>query len=523
MAAASSASDARIRSSSASAVTAASSSSSSSFSSLSSPRSRRPPATDPYDLPRPTTSLPIPNPLSYASGGQETDFQDEGDLGARAIPQAAKGKGRAQEPRERYGKAGRGGGGRPGPEEAGEGEGEGVEVDEAAEERKVQENLARWSRAEQKRRASIRRSSQFVTPSLPPLPSPPPVPSAATLMRRTSTLVRKASRGRRRRKGASVVGLGLGDGEELELSGEMQGGGVAARRGRRKLSVKIAQGRDGSRERPSVVALAEVGEAPANDLDDGDEDALRTPTASTMPTPNLPSSVASSTTPALTPSNASFASLSRMTSRFVEDLPPSLSATSSRVSLQLESGGLSPTSPRAVVAGRANPFSDAVVIPPPPAPPAPPAPPHAPRPAPHSRPSQQSVQTFASSTVAPSTWTATTEPSDDADHETAARPLAASAASAYDSASPGSPAMRPHGGRRQPLRRRSDEVGRGGAEDDDDDDDDADEEEEEEPPTVGLLDWLLCGCFRPQGWDRPRGEGGAARYEQQEGRTNPME
>ncbi|GAA5945811.1 hypothetical protein JCM1841_000510 [Sporobolomyces salmonicolor] len=532
MAAASSASDARIPSSSASAVTAASSSSSSS--SLSSPRSRRPPATDPYDLPRPTSSLPIPNPLSYASGGQETDFQDEGDLGARAITKADKGKGRAQEPGERYGKVERGGGDGPGPDDAeeGEGEGEGDEVDEAAEERKVQENLARWSRAEQKRRASIRRSSQFVTPSLPPLPSAPPVPSASTIMRRTSTLVRKASRGRRRRKGASVVGLGLGEGEQLELSGEMQGGGVAARRGRRKLSVKIAQGRDGSRERSSVVTLSEVGEAPANDLDDGDEDALRTPTASTMPTPNLPSSVASSTTTAPTPSNASFASLSRMTSRFVEDLPPSLSATSSRASLQLQSGGLSPTSPTAV-AGRANPFSDAVVIPSPPGPHAPPQPPRpAPAseldlpargvrpPAPRSSPSQQSVQTFASSTVAPSTWTATTEPSYDAYdayNETATRPLAASAA--YDSASPGSPAMRPHGGHRQPLRRRSDDVGRDGGSEDEDED----EEEEEEPPTVGLLDWLLCGCFRPQGWDRPRGEGGAARYEQQEGRTNPME
>ncbi|GAA5879276.1 hypothetical protein JCM1840_004677 [Sporobolomyces johnsonii] len=548
MAAASFASTAAARdasSSSSSAVTAASPGSSS-------PRSRRPPAPapDPYDAhaPRRTSPLPPPNPLSYASGGgSEPGFQDEGDLGARAISRADKGKGRAQRPGDGYGRvAGRDARDGQGPEAleregagagSGAGDGEADEVDEAAEERKVQENLARWSRAEQKRRASIRRSSQFVTPSLPPIPSAPPVPSAATIMRRTSTLVRKASRGRRRRKGAnSVVGLGLSEGEELELSGEMQGDGVAARRGRRKLSVKIAEGRDGSRS--SVVALSEVGEAPPNELevDDGDEDALPTPTASTMTTPNLFSSVASSTTTAPAPSNASFVSLSCTTSRFVEDLPPPLSATSSRVSLQLQSGAsLSPTSPTA--ASRANPFSDAVITSPPPPPPAHPAPhspsPPPPRPSsaseieidltprsvarppgPRSRPSQQSVQTFASSTVAPSYYEWNDEP--------AARPLASAAAAAagagagegagaYDSrtSSPMSPAFRPGG--RHEMRWRAGDDGY------------EEEEEEEEPPTVGLLDWLLCGCFRPQGWDRPRGEGGAERYEQQEGRTNPME
>ncbi|GAA5914678.1 hypothetical protein JCM5296_001977 [Sporobolomyces johnsonii] len=529
-------------SSSSSAVTAVASPGSSS------PRSRRPLAPpDPYDdAPRRTSPLPPPDPLSYASGGgAEPGFEDEGDLGARAISRADKGKGRAQRQGEGYGRvAGRDARDGQGPEAleregegAGAGDGEADEVDEAAEERKVQENLARWSRAEQKRRASIRRSSQFVTPSLPPIPSAPPVPSASTIMRRTSTLVRKASRGRRRRKGASVVGLGLGDGEELELSGEIQGDGVAARRGRRKLSVKIAQGRDGSRERSSVVALSEVGEAPPNELevDDGDEDTLPTPTASTMTTPNLFSSVASSTTTAPAPSNASFVSLSCTTSRFVEDLPPPLSATSSRVSLQLQSGTpLSPTSPTA--ASRANPFSDAVVTSPP-APPAPhsPPPPPPPRPSsaseieidltprssgarppgPRSRPSQQSVQTFASSTVAPSYYEWPDEP--------AARPLASAAApaagagagaGAYDSrtSSPMSPAFRSDG--RLQMRRRAGDDGF---------EDDEEEEEEEEAPTVGLLDWLLCGCFRPQGWDRPRGQGGAERYEQQEGRTNPME
>ncbi|KAJ8292985.1 hypothetical protein OF846_003706 [Rhodotorula toruloides] len=432
---------------------------------------------EPYDSPLKPTHADS----TYASGGQETDLAEEdedGDLGVR-LSRRDKGKGRAVDEE-----------GQPGSMQRREGEvqiqmqEEADEVDDAAEERRVQENLARWSRADAKRRASLRRSTtKLVYPSL---PSPPPLPPASTLIRRTSTLLRTGSTRRR--------GTGSVDAEELELGRAGQAAGessVSDRRGRRRLSVKIDSGRDGSLDEQSEASPAPQDTKGFARLAEEDEELAQTP-ISERPSADSAQNPFSS-------SNASFATFdtaqtqktirtTRTGSRFVEDLPP-LPQSPPSPSSSLNRDPF--TSPHASPSKPAHHIVDVIVTHPTPS-----------RPTPFSRPSQQSVATFASTTAPSFASEATTMTY----HRQLGRPDSPEAYSTGSSplASPGlgSARRRRAGGREGDGRSDSnDSYGRQGL------------EKEEE---IGWLDWLLCGCFRT-------GTGQRDEEVEQQGRTNPME
>ncbi|BGP02004.1 Serine/arginine repetitive matrix 1 [Rhodotorula toruloides ATCC 204091] len=431
---------------------------------------------EPYDSPL----KPEHAGSTYASGGQETDLAEEdedGDLGVRPS-RRDKGKGRAVDEE-----------GQPGSMRSANGEvkiqmeEEADQVDEAAEERRVQENLARWSRADAKRRASLRRSTKLVYPSL---PSPPPLPPASTLIRRTSTLLRTGSTRRR--------GTGSVDAEELELGGAGQAGGessVSDRRGRRRLSVKIDSGRDSSPDEQSEASPAPQNTQGFARLAEEDEELAQTPTS------ERPS--ADSAQNPFSSSNASFATFdtaqsqktirtTRTGSRFVEDLPP-LPQSPPSPSSSVDRDPFA--SPHASPSKPSHHIVDVIVTQPTPS-----------RPTPFSRPSQQSIATFASTTAPSFASEATTmtypqqlgRPDSPEAYSTGSSPLA--------SPGFGSARRRRSGGREGNGRSDSDDsYGRQGL------------EKEEE---IGWLDWLLCGCFRT-------GTGQRDEEVEQQGRTNPME
>ncbi|GAA5859127.1 hypothetical protein JCM8547_004013 [Rhodosporidiobolus lusitaniae] len=479
-----------------------------------------------------------PGDSSYSHGGQETDLA-EVDVGGEGLQEAAtrstprrdKGKGKAVDEGD-YGRVELDD--RRSPDEQLE-DPEPEEVDEEAEARRIQENLALWSRAETKRRAEVRRSSTFVTPSF-PSPPPVPIPSASNLIRRTSTLLRTASK--RRGNARDFAGL---DAEEMELGGTgeitpVKGDGVGGRRGRRKLSVVIDSGRDGTSA--STHGLPRVGE------EEDEPDPARTPTASshTHPhpdtTPSSTSRVAALSPPLnnpFSPSNASFVSLAstktaassraaKTGSRFVEDLPAlSLSPTSEAPHSQTLAGGNPFGTPTTPTGGAslpfstrhppASPFVDTIVVT------SPFAsshshsqhlPPHLdPRPPLHSHPSQA---TFASTTFS----TASSSDPYPRSRSPSPSPSRASLALTHQSL------QYPNTIRRRPSSTfcpsptsspnpnqdyRSAAVARGL---------DLDLDREGGKRQVGLLDWLLCGCFRAGGEDA--GDEG-----RQQGRTNPNE
>ncbi|GAA5922058.1 hypothetical protein JCM3775_003478 [Rhodotorula graminis] len=476
---------------------------------------------EPYDSPL-KVAPPTSTSSTYAAGGQETDGPDEagderedGDLGLRAGPAAVrsspvrdKGKGRAVEgPYSHV----RGASGdvvldmRPAGDED--------EDDEAAEERRIQQNLAKWSRADAKRRASLRRSTKLVMPSL---PSPPPL-SPTSLVRRTSTLLRTGSR---RRAGSGTVEASSLEAGDFELGGTdaMQlEEGVAGRRARKKLSVQVGAAEGSATTlvdagRPSGKGgLAQVGE---------DDEAVRAGGPSRLPPDErLSLDNASLVTPTSThhpsnpfsPSNASFVSLestatdrtARAASRFIEDLPVLPSSTPST-----PQG--SPTK-RSSMAPGSNPFLDVVVTSPTP-----------------TRPGALSLRTGSSHTLhtvnsnASTVHTPTTasfcapapppprtpSPAWSSNHSTPfsspglytpanarqRRPSPRTSMPSMRAASPSSSAY----GAQQEQRRRGGDIG-------DDDEDD-----------IGWLDWLLCGCFRV-------GDGQRDGRIEQQGRTNPME
>ncbi|BGP42233.1 hypothetical protein JCM10449v2_006238 [Rhodotorula kratochvilovae] len=461
--------------------------------SAASPPPRRPASAapaEPYDSPL----KPAPSTSStYAAGGQETDVAEDdkgGDLGVRsavrASPEKGKGKARALEPEYAHVRTTSG-------DVVLEMGGIGVEDDEAAEERRIQENLARWSRADAKRRASLRRSTKLVMPSL---PSPPPVslPSPTALVRRTSTLLRSGSR--RRRESVEIGGL---EAEELERGAEVMQleEGVAGRRGRQKLSLQIGAGADiadGAAAPRSVAGegLSRVGEEA--DEDDFGNGAHTSTSASHSRTSADSAPLATPTrTPSsnpFSPSNASFVSLdstftdrtARTGSRFIEDLP----------ALPPSAAGTPHTSPsKPATPASANPFLDVVITSPTPT-----------RPGPRTRGSASTLHTLASSYAPPRT------PSPTGGGSATSSPFSSPALSSAN-VSPYQPpgtrlrrAPRPAAAM-DPFAARLD--GAYGAAH-------AGEREEE----IGWLDWFLCGCFRAGGGQRDE------RVEQQ-GRTNPME
>ncbi|GAA6003953.1 hypothetical protein JCM10207_006482 [Rhodosporidiobolus poonsookiae] len=481
------------------------------------------PAAEPYDSPLKPLETVIE--LGYAAGGRETDAaeDDDGDLGRgmSAPPlRRDKGKGRAN---DEYGRV-------AADEEEHEADAGQDEVDEEAEARRIQENLAKWSRAEAKKRADARKSVHLVYPSL-PSPPPVPIPSASTLIRRTSTLIRSASK--RRGSGAEVGGL---EADEMELEGTGAGAGqgndgVSGRRGRRKLSLVIDSGRDGPAA-PST-GLPQVGEE--------EEDPSRTPTATHF-TPLSASQAAShlSSPPhdPFSPSNASFVSLAstvtssdraaRTGSRFIEDLPPlplsppsdrtsnynpfmtpttpthaaSLPFSSSAQGATTSPPGFAAHAPHPAaptVAQHNNPFTDVVVISPPTSPP---------------RPSGSTAPSTSSHTLAPSA--SHTSLASFASTSTATTTAAAAPVLAHASSPPGLPLPVTASTTSEPRRRRSPRSTpspsrspsfdggsprRAGA-----------EQEERDDDSVGLLDWLMCGCWRVSDGQRA-----------QQGRTNPNE
>ncbi|GAA6046981.1 hypothetical protein JCM3770_003462 [Rhodotorula araucariae] len=474
---------------------------------LSTPSAASPP-------PRHPSSSAVPNPYdsplkpqasataTYAAGGQETDVADDddgGDLGVRiavrSSPEKGKGKARALEPDYAYVRSASG----DVVIEMGAGS---AEDDEAAEERRIQENLARWSQADAKRRASLRRSTKLV---MPPLPSSTPVslPSPTALVRRTSVLLRSGSR--RRRKSVEIGGLVA---EELELGTDAMQleEGVSGRRGRRKLSVQIGIGTDapdgvgGPRSVRGEGGLPRVGEEANDEPDDG----AHTPTSASHSRASQDTApLATPTSPPLSnpfsPSNASFVSLestatdrtARTGSRFIEDLPalpPSTSVTP-RTSPSKPASNATPT----------NPFLDVVITSPTPT-----------RPGARSRTSEGTLHTLTSYSFSDA----------DAPPRTPS-PAGSGASSPFSSPGLGarsataSPYQHsPSSGARQRRPPRATAAmdplvgaasygigaGPGGAGEDE----------------IGWLDWLLCGCFRAGGGQRDE------RVEQQ-GRTNPME
>ncbi|GAA6060846.1 hypothetical protein JCM10212_005264 [Sporobolomyces blumeae] len=455
--------------------------------------------------------------------------------------------------------------------------------DPEAEERKIRENLAKWSKADSNRRASMRRRSQFVTPTF---PTPPPVPSASTIIRRTSTMIRRKSQSRRQGKNRKGSGDLRGSIDDVELDGGQTfeahaDDAYSQRKARRKDSVVLEAGRDGPRP-PSPPPPLPTGSASFDgrpesitglardaDPDDGPSSAIQTVDARTsvlsngsrfiedlpispppFPQPHRPrsrasldregASSASSTrssastvrsnpfaSPPVTPVKNPFLDgttpIREPTSFLDEDETPKGKDRQSRSNPDVELSGReggsregSPSRARSTSRDSAHSASSSYLM----------------RPTSSvastrsrddkdtSRPRPVrplAVRTDSASTV--STVTSPTfEPLSASDSNRAPSSLAygphsismRSSTSLYD------PPLRPQ---YDPRRRMAGELeGR-------------DENEIEDAPvrnTVGILDWLLCGCFRLQGWDEDDGRGGGrsgsrAGVEQQSGRTNPME
>lgn len=359
--------------------------------------------------------------------------------------------------------------------------------------------MAKWSLQDRKRRASIRRQSQFVTPTL-NLASPlPPVPSPTSLMRRTSTMIRKKTTNKRRtqeeEEGEREEG---GGGGVIELSSSK---GRTSRKGLRKSSIVLEQGRDGFVSPDSLLELPLVGEG-------------ETPPVSPRESTNK------SITGARTSTSSTTTNSSR--SRFIEDLPlpssPTKSISSSSFVNRNHNNPFSPpTTPTK------NPFSDSTTtttttidldstpkqtetL-------------SARNTYPTSRESTDSFKSVSSSDTA--TIGGGTERGERGELRTSIdendyRDRDRVETNQFDYHINGDyHSQRPFFQDEQPTMtspprlfstthariRRQEE-----------------EENEEVRNSVGLLDWLLCGCWRPRGW-----ESGVNRDGEQQGRTNPME
>ncbi|GAA5991683.1 hypothetical protein JCM10908_001090 [Rhodotorula pacifica] len=324
---------------------------------------------EPYDSPlREGDSF-----ASYGSGGHETDSHSSptrarrgnGDLGDIQTviysKRDSKGKGKARA--SEYGHAAD----VRIPVQVQEGEGEETAADDEAEERRIQENLAKWSKADAERRAALRRSSRLAQTTVVP---PPAIPGASNLIRRTSTILRTASQRRKTSGGGGRAGRvtgGLTE-EELELAaaGEVQSpvlrsldssgraykndseeGDLASRRDRRKLSLKLdsivdltatrdpaLQSAGTGRTDFSLPRVGEEGESAeygqGNDADEGD--ALRTPTSEHPPRhttygnpfsgPSQVSLASTATAGSSSTTNPHAPQHARGGSVFIENLPP---------------------------------------------------------------------------------------------------------------------------------------------------------------------------------------------------------
>ncbi|ORY62723.1 hypothetical protein BCR35DRAFT_308961 [Leucosporidium creatinivorum] len=187
------------------------------------------------------------------------------------------------------------------------------EDEDAREEQRIAENLARWSKAESTRRKSLRNSSTLVLRSAPPLPSP------STLARRSSALIRAGS------KRLSRIPTGR-DSEEMALTSPVKKG--ESRRSQRRGSVKLE-------DQNAEVGSAMLPPAAPNRMEhliEGDEQSIvTTPPASIVSNPftSPPSSASARSTSFDTSSTID----ARHHSLFIEDLP-------------LQSPSLSPTKPK---------------------------------------------------------------------------------------------------------------------------------------------------------------------------------
>ncbi|GAA5876624.1 hypothetical protein JCM3774_006005 [Rhodotorula dairenensis] len=221
-------------------------------------------------------------------------------------------------------------------------------ADDEAEERRIQENLAKWSKADSERRAALRRRHGQST-----IVPPPAIPGASDLIRRTSTLLRTASQRRRPARGRSgPSSSGLTE-EELELAvaaGRVhspvlplfndaarrttthtatEGEDLAARRDRRMMSLRLDSNVDlATQQDPalqsasaarSTYSLSRVGEEIA------DDDPLKTPTSENPPPrhayPGDPFSGPSSQV-SLVSTDSTTPRHTRGGSVFIENLPP---------------------------------------------------------------------------------------------------------------------------------------------------------------------------------------------------------
>lgn len=358
-----------------------------------------------------------------------------------------------------------------------------------------------------KKRADVRRSSTLVYPSL-PSPPPIPIPSASSIVRRTSTLIRA---GTRRKASRDVGGL---DAEEMELG--RTGGSVppavdvAGRRGRRKLSVVIGTGADGEGE--GVGSLKRVGEegeerdpaltptGPSQQL------SLRTPTSATSPPLSNPFSPAGVSTVSLASTSTTTTRSAKTASRFIEDLPPlpispPLDAPTSNpfgTPTTPTGGGRLPFSSRSP-----NPFADVIVTTPSTSSASHLSQPQSHRPGFSSRPSQQSfADTFASS-APPSRRSSIAPPSRSPSPSSGLSP-GGLARRRRPSSTASTPTLRADEEYRRAAGRRRDFAS------------DADRDEQRSRGKIGLLDWLMCGCWRVGGYDDEEGA-------EQQGRTNPNE
>lgn len=325
--------------------------------------------------------------------------------------------------------------------------------------------MAKWSKADSKRRASIRKQSQFVTPSLPPL-LPQSLPSSATaatnLMRRTSTIIRRktinnSSSNRRKSNNEEEEEEGNGIIELRSSTGSRDSNKSRKNKSTmRKESLVLSRGRDGFVSPDSVLELP-----------------LETPPIS----PRLPRTSTST--------NESTGS------RFIEDLQQQQPSTTTSLSPPPPASRNSTSSSTATTIER-NPFS------PPPT---------------SKNPFADSTITINSFDSISSNGTATLgngvrggggggqEPSND-DENRPNQPLFYQIQPLPNSPPLVVPSPHPH-----PTRH--------GHEHDDEEFQDL-----EVRNSVGWLDWLLCGCWRPRGWDSyERGGEGEA----QQGRTNPNE
>ncbi|GAA5939577.1 uncharacterized protein JCM15063_006223 [Sporobolomyces koalae] len=370
------------------------------------------------------------------------------------------------------------------------------ELDEEAEERRVQENLAKWSKAESKRRASMRKNQmEFVIPTLPTAPLPP-VPSASTIVRRTSTMIRNKSISRKNRR--SNAGRDYEqDGGGFELRASTSSSPQASRRERRRESIKLDSGKD----EPATTTTAFYDDVP--------------------PVPPLPSSPPPIPSPTSNESSRVSITSNNTGSRFTEDLPLA--------------------SPRSSTSTTRNPFSPPIT--------------------PIKNPFSDSELDTRTSTSTNSELDSTPRASRRR-HESTTRSSSVSSGSILSVESQSSTTSTLTAGGYDQRGTRPRELSLSPPIDIDDDQNDATSPNAYEPRlvdpfaydsrptasmsiptpdqqrrldvtdagpcggnrpvrnTVGLLDWLLCGCWRQKGWDSVDHED---RFEEQQGRTNPME